>query len=448
MELENEINKKIIEYEKMQENKELLDYIRKIVSEKENKWDKGINNNSNSELLTMLLFEYSTGIEKITGGKVSSKYVIDKLNSSLEILRFGDFKKGFDDIVTYGTLNDNGIRKPIKVTDEQYAINCRKRQRFGAHAPTFTDEFGNIKTALVLFEKGQKLADGTALSGIDLNNLTDIRHTFFHELTHVMEKSIVQMKDLFPHDVVFKDGEKDSIFINYAESPEHEDLVYYLDSVEEKLQSNEVLFSGISTIEINHRKSRSRIMRNQISEGATEFISNLVMDTTGVEINESDRDRYGVQKEIVRRVFEHRGLEESITDYLTDSHKLISYMESCKVDGKDFLHYADEFVHANYEIGRDISDHVDRKANFDAIQKMFKKLWQDELDENETNILRFQLVKILSDNYNGISGDKKYFEKRIREKIDLATSFGKALNQNFPKKKKEDVTLLNEDREV
>ncbi len=337
MEIDQEIAASIAKYEQNDDDKNLLMLIRKVISEKGTSWDLGLRN-ENKDMLAMLLFEYAKGIEKITGKKVSPEYTIKKISDSLGILRFGEFRKGLDDEVTYGMTEDENGQRPLKVTEEEYSYRCRTNKKgghkFGAHAPIYKDKDGYNKVALVLFEEGQKLSNGTVLSGIDFKSLADIRHTFFHELTHVMEKSVVSKKDLSSDDIVFSHGEQGSLFINYMETADKNGLGYYIESMNQALKADEVTFSGISTIEINPKKSSNRIMRNQISEGATELISNLVMEANGFEAK--DKFRYYVQQQIVNRAFNTRGMEESLTDYLTSSNKLISYLESINVGEKDF----------------------------------------------------------------------------------------------------------------
>lgn len=449
MTINDEVKAQIAKYESLPDGKELLNYIRKVINEKGDSWDHGTQNSSDN-LLAMLLFEYATGINKITEGIINPKFVIDKLRDSLGTVRFGDFKKGLDDNITYGSVEKNGEKKPLSVTEEQYSINCRVKSNFGAHAPTYVDSTGNNKTALVLFEAGQNLPDGTKLSGIDLNKLNDIRHTIFHELTHTMEKNIVPRRELESKDIVFDQGEQGSIFLNYMESADYDGLDYYIESIRKTLQSkDEVTFSGISTIEINNRKSKNRIMRNQISEGATELISNLVMDANGFEISEENKDRYNVQREIIRRVFDHRGSGRSIADYLYDSHRLISYMESVKVrGGKDFLHYADEFVHANYDLGKDIQDHTSVEEPVSGrIQKMYNMLWSGGLAPDQKQLFKILIMKEVLNNYTGTLNGRNDFIRRLKEKMDFADEFGNVLEEHFPLRKKTEQDC-SERREV
>lgn len=315
----------------------LIEYINSIVEDKNQKgqWDNGINGQSDN-LTTMLLYEYATSIEKLTKGKVTSKQVVDKLAKHLGKLRFGNFKKGVDDTVTYDG---------ITVTSDEYKKRCRIDTHFGAHAPTYIDKNGNMKTAIVLFDDKQEF-DGTRLSGIDLSDLSDIRGTIFHEWTHVMEKQIAHSSDISKDDVIHKTG--DSIYINAMVNVDWpmQEFEDYISNIEQLMKSNhQILFGGISTIEINKRKDpNKRIMHNQISEGATEFISRKVMEIVGDKVK--DPTRYFQQVCLIDKVFNSLGLDEAISTYFTKPQRIVSVLEEKEVEGTDMLHYMSEAINS------------------------------------------------------------------------------------------------------
>ena len=105
-------------------------------------------------------------------------------------LRFGDFKKGEDDDIYYDGLS---------ATSDGYKEKCRIHHHFGAHALTYNDKNGKNKSAIVLFDgRQEEVINGVnqRLSGIDLQDLADIRETIFHEWTHVMERCTVKASQL------------------------------------------------------------------------------------------------------------------------------------------------------------------------------------------------------------------------------------------------------------
>ena len=156
--------KDIVEKYKAEDPK-LFEYIGSLVDKKaqEGKWDKGIDDESEN-LTQMLIYEYATSLEKITKGKVSAKFVVDKLASQMGKMRYGEYKKGLDEDVTY----DN-----VPVTSKEYTEMCRVRSNFGAHAPTYMED-GKEKCAIVLFDNSQQYdynGKPVTLKGIDISNL-------------------------------------------------------------------------------------------------------------------------------------------------------------------------------------------------------------------------------------------------------------------------------------
>ena len=325
--------KDIVEKYKAEDPK-LFEYIGRLVEEKaqEGKWDKGIDEES-EDLTQMLIYEYATSLEKITKGKVSAKFVVDKLSKQMGKMRYGEYKKGLDEDVTY----DN-----VPVTSKEYTEMCRVKSNFGAHAPTYIED-GREKCAIVLFDNSQQYdynGKPVTLTGIDLSNLSDIRGTVFHEWSHIMEKCFIKASDLKKEDIIYKEG--DSTYINACLSPDltMEEYKDYIANVDNLLQSDEeVMFGGISTIEINERKSPNRrIMHNQISEGATELLSRLVMKEVGDEV--IDSTRYEDKVEFVEKVFKSQGIDEAVATYVTDSRTLTRELEERKIDGQSLLHYS------------------------------------------------------------------------------------------------------------
>lgn len=316
------------------EDPKLFEYIGRLVDKKaqEGKWDKGIYEES-EDLTQMLIYEYATSLEKITKGKVSAKFVVDKLASQMGKMRYGEYKKGLDEDVTY----DN-----VPVTSKEYTEMCRVRSNFGAHAPTYIED-GREKCAIVLFDNTQQYDyDGRpiTLTGIDLSNLSDVRGTAFHEWSHIMEKCFIKASDLKKEDIIYKEG--DSTYINACLSPDltMEEYKDYIANVDNLLQSDEeVMFGGISTIEINERKSPNRrIMHNQISEGATELLSRLVMKEVGDEV--IDPTRYEDKVKFIEKVFKSQGIDEAVATYVTDSRALTRELEDKKINGQSLLHYS------------------------------------------------------------------------------------------------------------
>ena len=322
-------------------DKSTIEYIENIVllKNKIGNWDTSVDGKSN-DLLIMLLYEYATSIEKLTDKKITSKQVIDKISENLGIFRLGDFKPFKDDRVAYDKLS---------VTSDRYKTKCRIENKFGAHAVDYTEINSDEKVAIVLFDNNQVAKiNGTEykLSGIDLSDLSDIRHTFFHELTHIMERCKVNTSQLSKDDIIFTNGT--SIYINTMPNPNMgaDEYKRYIKNLDYLFYGNrELKFSGISTVELKGIDNDKRVIHNQIDEGAVEFIARKVMETIGEEVK--DTGRYSEQVKIVGNIFERNGLSNMLTTYLTESNKIIRILENTQIKGKDLLHYISDYINSS-----------------------------------------------------------------------------------------------------
>lgn len=396
------IDNQVSEYYK--KDSKLIEYIQKIVDEKNalGEWDKGVEGQSQN-LVTMLLYEYSTSIENLTEGKITSKQVIDKLEKNMGKLRIGDFKKGNDDNIYYDANS---------VTSNEYKKQCRIDSKFGAHALTYKDDKKEEKSAIVLFDNEQKsIINGKEqeVSGIDLQDLSDIRGTIFHEWTHVMERCKVKSSKLTKGDLVYKNG--DSTYINAMLSPNlsTEQFNKFIANVDRILKSDiEIPFGGISTIEINPSKSDKRIMHNQISEGATEYIARKVMENVGDKVKHPER--YAGQVKIVGNIFERKGLSKMLTMYFEEPQKMIRDAEQKEVKGKDMLHYISDYVNVGHHslLGR---LKIDKEGNVkvNPISKFIKSV---KIKFNKKEIKT--LPEGQENKFIGNSDEQQQFLKSIR----------------------------------
>ena len=408
--------KSIVDSYRKDDSRDLIDKIKRIIKAQDGKWDLGIDESS-KDLTAMLLYEYSTAIEKMTDGKISAEFVIRKLTNNMGTFRYGDFKRKEDDHITYGGMS---------VTSEAYKLHTRVENGFGAHQVDYKDETGRPKFSVVLFDDKQKFKtrDGRkfTLHGIDLSDLNGIRHTVFHEWTHIMEKSFVRASALKREDVILEDG--DSIYINAClradlEMSEYKDFIA---SVDEMLESGQdILFGGISTIEINEKKSPyKRIMHNQISEGATEYIAISIMDTLGFEVK--DKSRYADRRVIVDQVFSSIGKKQAIADYLTSSNKLISMLEAKRFHDRPLLQASDNMVTKLGKTDVFFRDEF-RKCEkdyreFDKIKDEIQIFWNESRRPEETDI-----ETVFSHAKSIIPFSSEVSEDLARRHIGLALSF-------------------------
>ena len=390
MEIENTLS-----LYKSQDTRGLFEKISTVINEKNGKWDSGIES-QNQELTAMLVYEYATSIEKISKGKLTAEFVIEKLAQNMGTFRYGDFKPGQDDNILY----DN---QPV--TSEEYKKHCRINANFGAHQVEY-EEDGKKRYSVALYDDKQQYttSDGIThtLSGIRLDDIDDIRHTVFHEWTHVMEKNIFKGIELTRDDLILQEG--DSTYINVDLGPDLKMEGYkdFIENVDSYLQSDkEIVFSGYSTIEINERKDPNRrIMHNIISEGATELISQMVLESLGIEVR--DKSRYEQQTGFARQIFESLGIENAISEYFTASNNIIKYIESKKIDGKSALHYANNHFSIlgkfekflkdkhNDAYGTSESAKDDRKVRIEEIKNKILDFFKTGKEPDENDVVSFE----------------------------------------------------------
>lgn len=416
--------------------------IGEVIESKGGKWDKGVEG-QDSDLTRLLIYEYATSLEAITGGKLTAEFVVEKLSNTLGTLRLGDFRQGQDDNIRY----DN-----VPVTSDEYKRKCRINGRFGAHQVDY-EENGKILYSTVMFDGEQeyKVEDGQLykLSGGNLKSLDDIRQTLFHEWTHVMEKCLIKASELSKNDIIQTHG--DSIYINAYLSPDLsvDEYKEFIQNVDQMISGNsEILFGGISTIEINERKSPNRrIMHNQISEGVTELISKKIMEHLGRPI---ENGRYKMQSDFAQKVFDSIGMENGIATYLTSSNKIISYIESKNYDGKDILRETDSFITAlgNFEsVLKDMTRNAGNEfdENFDNVRKKMLTFWEQRKVPTEDEIEIFyreidEFAKVPKEDADYVKGMIDFaltYPKREKE-------FWSKVNELFPANRQITVMEVSE----
>lgn len=315
LELESLLNKYSQDIDLSDENKRSkLEIIEKITKNKD--WDNiDIEGNKEYGLTQILLYEYSTSIEKLTNGKVSYKQVTEKLSNLMGKLRYGKWKE-----------QDSGIKYgEISVTDSVYRKNEGKE--FGAQTIDYIDENNQLKMAVIAYDRNEG-------EGINFKDINDIRQTFFHEWTHVMELDKIktnQETEVSLNGRIFKNNEKKENGKIWGEG-----LVTREYGTNAKLYATNVDAIG-----------NKRIMHNQIDEGAVELIARKVMgNVLGEERAKKviDSKRYYPNVKVIQELMKAGGEERFITLFTTNSQKLISMLEKINIEDRDALHYMSDFV--------------------------------------------------------------------------------------------------------
>lgn len=305
-----------------EENRPKLDIIREIIEQ--NDWDiaprSNINGRNKAEVTLMILYEYSTGLEKLTGGKVSYKDVLKKLSLYMGKFRYGDWREEDSDCIY-----DNA-----PVTSEEF--KKLNKDKFGAQAVTIEREGEPFKKALVLYD----INEFGINNGINLRDINEIRHTMFHELTHIMEisRSLEDEEEFFELDNQGELGVKYRRFRNSKK--ESDGHVYYKGVSTEEFDELAEVYNGIG------------IMHNRVTEGFVENIARKILEGLGEKVKNKGRYYYPVK--ISQDIMDVYGEEDVITTFVTDSSKLIRELEGPEKGTDDFLHLAsDRIMDANFD---------------------------------------------------------------------------------------------------
>lgn len=318
----------------------LREKIEQIINSKD--WDKGTIHYPN--LLVDLLTEYVSTLSKISS--IPEDYILNKLSSQLSIIRFGNFKE-YDNFIRY----DN-----IPVNSDEFKDKYRKgNNNFGA----INIEYNKGSMAICLFDKNNDL------SGINLSNLVDIKHTLYHELTHVLEKSFIPNKNL----IIEQNGSK---IITANINPDKKYEQYVLEQ-----NDNQILTCGLETIE--YKSDGTRIVHNQISEGCTELIAQMILKINEIKIPHPER--YIENVVMAKLLFKIYG-ENALKTYLTNSNKMLHTFLNKKINGTNLLFYADSY--ASY-----VDDIVSQFKTSQDIQKIY----QDYLEYQQENISEEKLIE-------------------------------------------------------
>ena len=300
-----------------------MKYIRKKI--KENNFDNALpdENNEMQEVLSLLIYEYGIGAERVTKGRCSLEFIVDKLTNTMGKFRFGMWREEDANVIYGKGLNDENA---MSVTSKEYK---EVTKNFEAHQCIFFDDKGNLKTAVALLRT-------------DLNNLDDIRQTVFHEWTHVLGTSILNQKQF----------EKDGVPLIFSSSGNS-----YING--EKTKNGEYVFNGVSTAKILDNKNIE--MHNMIDEGWVEEIAKRIMKASGnIPLDEG---RYNLETSVAKLTIDAIHEERAIADYLSHAHRLKYSLETMKAG--DMLHrISSMIVDINKGKGmfRNIANLLPRKA--------------------------------------------------------------------------------------
>lgn len=346
----------------------LEEKVKNLINEKNGKWDIGCIQNPN--ILNDLLCEYIKTLSSISG--LTEDFILQKLRNELEVLRFGDF-----------TSQDNFLYDGINVNSYDFKNKYRNNGGFGA----ITLDTVNGKKAVYVF-------DGSGnYYGINLSDLNDIKHTLYHELTHVMEESLVDNKGII-------NLQNNSAIVTGNCSP-HKEFEQYLNERNEK----QIYTKGIVTHEF--KNSGDKIYHNMISEGCTELIARLILEKNNIPIPHSNR--YIEYITMAKILFDYYG-ENALKDYLTDSSKLINFFINEKIADTNLLFYADHFKDFCNDTIRNSSVQTSKSDVNEFYEYLQGKKTKEELLNGKNQALKAIIEKIINYKQNI---EQYIFDKKV-----------------------------------
>lgn len=334
-----ETNNILSQYDKT--DHERLEKVKQAL-EKKKDWDKTIETEDGEkvDIALLLAYEYSIGMENITKGKINFDTALENL-MSIDKLILGNFRQSDNDILYGKNLEDETM---MFANSQEYYDTVRKST--GAMNFTYFDKNGKLSRAVAIYkevrdENGIKIKEGSTFK-----DLSDLRDTFFHEVTHTMEQSIVKEDEEQFYTSV--DGRKYANFDNVTgfRKMEEVDGERRLSDIIKLPENQQFRISyGMTTKEV---KSDGTItIHNQVTEGFVQATSIAIMRSLGCPEEELGTTKYFEKVQLAQKVIEARdsvlGEGQTFADFNTNSYKIKSELERIQVGTKNGLQYISDY---------------------------------------------------------------------------------------------------------
>ena len=434
----------LFQYDK--KDHERLEKVKQVL-EKKKDWDKTIETEDGHQvdIALLLAYEYSLGIEKITKGKIDFDTALENL-MSIDKLILGDFKESDNDILYGKSLDDETM---IFAKSQEYYDNVRKST--GAMNFTYFDKTGKLSKVVAIYKEVRDKAGIKIKEGVNFEDLSDLRDTFFHEVTHTMEQSIVKEDE--EQFYTSSDGRRYANFdkvTGFRKMEEVDGQRRLSDIINLSPEEQFGISYGMTTKEID--SNGNLIMHNQVTEGFVQAISIAIMRSLGRPEEEIATTKYFEKVQLAQKVIEARdsalGEGQTFADFNTYSYKIKSELERIQVDGKNGLQYISDygedsdrgkteksqFQRKFGELSAKLEYGPEKKEEIEA-SKMLGKLTftKEEIEQYKTIILNGKtdesLVALVNDfmtKYQEVSLREKDFFDQIPMKLD----FSKFKNEN------------------
>ena len=412
----------------------------KALSEKDT-WQKSIIDENGEEVnITLLLaYEYSKGIENITNGIVSFDEALSKL-MEIDNLVLGEFNENNDDILYGKNYQDKTM---MMANSQEYYDTVRKHT--GAMNFCYFDKNGKLADTVAIFKEvrdseGKKLREGATF-----HDLTDLRDTFFHEVTHHMEKDFVPKAE--PQMYTSIDGRT---YSNYDKVDRYRKVEYVngariiSEVIDLPAESQFNISTGLTTTEI--LPNGEEVIHNQVTEGFVQAVAIAITRSLGCPEQEIRTDKYFEKVQMAFKVIEARdevvGQGQTFADFIRHSYKIKEELEQIPVQGKNALQYISDYgemsdrgkttkskiIRGFGTLGEKLDYPPEKKEEIESSRVLGKT----ELTENEIDNLRTMLLngktdgeskKIVDDfigRYTAALAEEKSFFDAIPSQLDFS----------------------------
>lgn len=377
----------------------------KALSEKDT-WHKSIIDENGEEVnITLLLaYEYSKGIENITNGIVSFDEALSKL-MEIDNLVLGEFNENNDDILYGKNYQDKTM---MMANSQEYYDTVRKHT--GAMNFCYFDKNGKLADTVAIFKEvrdseGKKLREGATF-----HDLTDLRDTFFHEVTHHMEKDFVPKAE--PQMYTSIDGRT---YSNYDKVDRYRKVEYVngariiSEVIDLPAESQFNISTGLTTTEI--LPNGEEVIHNQVTEGFVQAVAVAITRSLGCPEQEIRTDKYFEKTQMAFKVIEARdkdlGQGQTFADFIRHSYQIKGELEQIHVQGKNALQYISDYG--------EMSDRGKTELTEDETENLRTMLLNGKTDAESKEI-----VDDFVGRYTGALAEEKSFFDAIPSQLDFS----------------------------
>lgn len=412
----------------------------KALSEKDT-WHKSIIDENGEEVnITLLLaYEYSKGIENITNGIVSFDEALSKL-MEIDNLVLGEFNENNDDILYGKNYQDKTM---MMANSQEYYDTVRKHT--GAMNFCYFDKNGKLADTVAIFKEVRDSEGKKLRKGATFHDLTDLRDTFFHEVTHHMEKDFVPKAE--PQMYTSIDGRT---YSNYDKVDRYRKVEYVngariiSEVIDLPAESQFNISTGLTTTEI--LPNGEEVIHNQVTEGFVQAVAVAITRSLGCPEQEIRTDKYFEKTQMAFKVIEARdkdlGQGQTFADFIRHSYQIKGELEQIHVQGKNALQYISDYGEMS-DRGKTTKSKIIRGFGYlgkkldyppekqEEIENS-RILGKTELTEDETENLRTMLLngktdaeskEIVDDfvgRYTGALAEEKSFFDAIPSQLDFS----------------------------